>query len=444
MTPEASDPGGIWVGQVELADGLRAAPVPGGGTYPGGASRLLVRLHHQPLGFVTMPASEDPAAFAPAALRRAVEEGLGDRVAAHATADGLDVSGGLSPEGLGGWDRCGALAGDPAPTPISVAICTRDRSEELSGCLSSLGALRYRDFEVVVVDNAPSDDRTRRVVEMFAATDGRFRYCREPTAGLSRARNRAMEEALHDHVAFTDDDVFVDPEWLDGIARGFGRDPLVGCVTGLVPPARLDSIAQRYFDGRMSWSNSFAPRVYDLDARQGDNALYPFSPGIFGTGASLAVDRTMMQQIGGFDQALGAGSHSRGGEDLDAFVRTLYSKRAIAFEPSAIVWHVHRSGDRELQSQLYSYGLGFTAFLTKQLIDPETRRALLRRIPEGTRRLSRAWSKRDADAVRVNSSNSSSSNSSNLPRIVAELIGMSGGPFAYWRARRSTASPANQ
>ena len=159
-------------------------------------------------------------------------------------------------------------------------------------------------------------------MEEFAAADDRIRYVLEARTGLSRARNTGLANALYEWVAFTDDDVLVDPWWLRGVERGIRRGTEVGCVTGIVPPATLVEPSQRYFDRRFSWTASLAPRVYDLDKRQGDNPLYPYHLGI-GSGANFAVDRRFMQRIGGFDTALGAGSPTDGGEDLDMFLRIL-------------------------------------------------------------------------------------------------------------------------
>src|SRR5688572_22573693 len=93
---------------------------------------------------------------------------------------------------------------------ISVVVCTRDRPEELSRCLDSLAAMDYRPHEVLVVDNAPATDATRRLVE---GRGGVVRYALEPVPGLDHARNRAIACATGDVLAFTDDDVLVDPRW---------------------------------------------------------------------------------------------------------------------------------------------------------------------------------------------------------------------------------------
>jgi GT2 family glycosyltransferase len=231
-------------------------------------------------------------------------------------------------------------------------------------------------------------------------------------------------------VAFTDDDVLIDPWWLRGVERGILRGAEVGCVTGLVPPASLIEPAQRYFDERISWTSSLTPRVYDLDRRQGDDVLYPYGAGIFGAGANFAVDRRLVERIGGFDTALGAGTPTNSGEDLDMFLRVLLAGRAIAYESSAVIWHVHRSDSEALGRQMYNYGLGLTAYLAKHMLDSSTRWQMLRRVPRGAKRLIYLWSRaRTAQE--------------GLPRaaanggyIGAELRGMIVGPFAYWRSRR--------
>jgi GT2 family glycosyltransferase len=202
-------------------------------------------------------------------------------------------------------------------------------------------------------------------------------------------------------------------------------------VTGFVPPASLVEPAQRYFDERFSWTDSLVPRVYDLDKRQGDNALYPYLAGIFGTGANCAVDRRLVERIGGFDTALGAGTPTAGGEDLDMFLRVLLAGRAIDYEPSAVIWHVHRSGSEALVRQVYGYGLGLTAYLAKHILDPSTRWQVLKRLPISVWRLAHLLyrARRAQPSVPQSTANAGYRH--------AELRGMIAGPLAYWRSRRS-------
>ncbi|PWW21801.1 GT2 family glycosyltransferase [Geodermatophilus normandii] len=366
----------LWCAALELAgEPALDAPLPFAGQP---RARVLVRLHGEPLGYLTAPVPaggpDVPALAAEAADRFATE------IAAHLAAEGI-VAPATEP-GPGCPTR--PVAGDEL---VSVVVCTRDRPEILAACLDRLAGLRYPHVEVVVVDNAPSDERTRALVEGRAAQDARFRYVCEPRPGLSRARNRGLTEARGRWLAYTDDDVAVDPGWVDGLLRGSRRADDIGCVTGLVATAGISGAAEEYFDARAAaWSTRTAPAVLTPDG-DGSDPLHPYRPSLFGTGANLAFDRALLQRLSGFDEALGAGTRTRGGEDIDAFVRVLRAGSSIAYEPSALVWHHHRADLAGLRRQMYGYGSGLTAFATKCLLDPGTRRDVLRRVPAGLRRL---------------------------------------------------------
>ena len=116
-------------------------------------------------------------------------------------------------------------------------MCTRDRPLALRSCLESLQALDYplSRYEVIVVDNASREATTREL-----AFQAGFRCVREEKPGLDNARNCGAASATYDIVAYTDDDVRVDPGWLKGIARGFAYGDSV-CVTGLICPLELET-----------------------------------------------------------------------------------------------------------------------------------------------------------------------------------------------------------
>lgn len=410
-----------WMGEVELSLSLLASGVSRHPHPADARARLLVRLHHRPLGFVSIPLSGcEPDAEA---VWSAVRAQLAEPLRRHLDADGLIVPEDWPVDGIGSSDTCAQESPESPLQLVTVVVCTRDRPVILATCLELLKQLHYENVEVLVVDNAPSTQETRDCFVRLVGDDPRFRYVSEPVPGLSRARNRGLGEARAQYVAFTDDDVQVDPWWLDAIVTGFTRDPLAGCVTGLVPPAELDDPAQQFFDRRYSWASHLEPRVFDMTDRGDESPLYPYSAGIFGTGANFAVDRALFEGLGGFDEALGAGSPAGGGEDLDAFVRVLRAGRSLVYEPSAIVWHVHRAGGRALRRQLFYYGVGLTAFLTKQALDLRTAVGILARLPAGARRALRLWSPAEIGDP--------------APKILilAEVAGMCVGPFAYLRGR---------
>ncbi len=312
----------------------------------------------------------------------------------------------------------------PGP-PITVVLCTRDRAEYLENALTSLLQLDYADFEVLVIDNASRTDAAQDYVRSLA--DPRVRLALEPKPGLSRARNRALLEARHAIVAFTDDDVIVDSGWLHGLAAGFASAPNVGVVCGAVSSAELRSAAQLYFESRIAWADSRRSAIWDRRHPPADVPLFPFEVGRYGTGANFAIDRELAIRLGGFNEALGAGSPTGGGEDIDMFVRALFADVALVTVSDAIVWHRHRDDLDSLARQLSSYGHGMGAWITAVLLGTGTRREALRLIGRATRRIPTLGQAQHAPGP------AAMTTSASLRR--REVLGMAIGPLLYARAR---------
>jgi glycosyltransferase involved in cell wall biosynthesis len=245
------------------------------------------------------------------------------------------------------------LASEPS---ISVVVCTRDRPIALSRCLASLQAIRYSNFEVLVVDNASRANETK---ELVAKTS--FRYVREERPGLDWARNCGLFAARNDIVAYTDDDVQVDPDWLKGIAFGFNH-PQVACVTGLVCPLELETPAQTLFEEYGGMGKGFAPRIFQPAKMLPGELIASHSSGV---GANMAFRRDFLMKQNGFDVHLDVGTPSNGGGDLDVFHRTMANGGVIRYEPRALVWHQHRRSIPGLHKQIYNNGRAFGCYLMK-------------------------------------------------------------------------------
>jgi glycosyltransferase involved in cell wall biosynthesis len=364
----------IWVGVLDLDDSTTVAALSGAVRAEHGQARILIRMHGAPLGYVTVPVrpeqtlTERTAAAAQTVLAVPLREHARENDA------GLD-------SGDADWAALVACPRRFAPdhAGISVIICSRDRAAGLARCLGTVQRCSYQPLEILVVDNAPSSDETRQVVAALGCDDPRIRYTREPRPGLSRARNHGLALARFPIAAFTDDDTMVDPGWPAALAAGFAADPQTVCVTGLVASAALDTGSERYFDSRYAWGEAFEPKRFDLGAHRDASRLYPFSAGIFGTGANFAVRRGAVAAAGGFDPLLGAGSPGRGGDDLDIFVRLILAGGRLSYVPSALVWHRHRADTVALGEQIYSYGYGLGAYLAKHLLDRQLPPSLIAR-----------------------------------------------------------------
>lgn len=415
----------IFVGELEIAEPITGINLPvrqDAQSYKG--IRLLVRMRHLPIGYVHLR----PDTLYPAMICEEVWQQLSAAINTQRAGFGLAPVDELPVEGLQVPAAEGetTMIGEDSQLPLTtVVICTRDRPESVMVALRGLAALRYRPIEVVVVDNAPSSNATMNAVLAEFSNDPRFRYVREPRPGLSCARNRGIAEASGEIIAFTDDDVIIDPWWVNGIIRGFGAVPGVGCVTGLIATAEIENEAQLYFHLRAGWGMLCQRRIFDLADHRDNSALYPYSAGIFGAGANFAVSRRIFEEVGGFDEALGAGTPSGGGEDLNMFVRVILGGYRLVYEPSAIVSHVHRAGVAELSEQMFAYGTGCTAALTA--LAWENRRAR-RELP----------SKVGCGLLRMLNLSSRVRGNPTLPSglIRREVSGLMAGPWLYLQGRR--------
>lgn len=117
----------------------------------------------------------------------------------------------------------------------SIVICTLGGSQ-LEQCLDSLAKEQSTSSsELIVVDNRGTPE-TKEVVRSLAG-HLRFpvRYVIEPELGSSNARNCGIRAAEGDVILFTDDDVLVEPGWIDSLMAAFD-DPAVGGAGGRVLP----------------------------------------------------------------------------------------------------------------------------------------------------------------------------------------------------------------
>ncbi len=264
-------------------------------------------------------------------------------------------------------------ASGSAPT-IAVAICTRDRTDLLAECLASLLAQEPAPDEILVIDNAPSDHRTRDLVTGLGV-----RYEVEPCPGLDFARNRALRLARSDVVAFVDDDVVCDTHWLTSLRQVWHQHADAGAVTGQILPRELATDAQVAFERQGGFRGGNTQVRYAGDHLEG-NAIYPYSPGMFGAGANMSVRREVALRLGAFDEALDTGPPLPGGGDIDMMHRVVRGGFALVYEPRTVVFHRHRRDAEGLRRQYDSWGRSLMAYAVKTYRRDSGGRPKLRRL----------------------------------------------------------------
>ncbi len=430
----------VLIAEVEIGEPLPVLGAEGEG--PSGryeTALCLVRLHGAPLGSVR--AELPPEGLSAERLAAQVQAELGSEIEAHLRTDGLPGAGELGAGGIQMPGRAPCIVAleeflQRAPT-ISVVIPTRNRPAfAVEAMRAALGSHYPSDrFEVIVVDNGSGSD-DRFVLPDVEANDGvKVRLLREEAPGGSNARNAGLHAAEGEIVAFADDDVLVDRDWLASIARAFARDDRVGGVTGLTVPRELETPAQIWYEGFAKADPDFEGRVLDRRDPPPDRPLFPFTIGDFGSGENFAFRRELLIELGGFDPALGTATHTLGGEDVEAMLRVLLADRQVIYEPAAIVRHAHPREFGQFERRVWGYGVGLTACLSKILtLHPKLLPELVRKLPGGLVYALSPSSEKNKDKP--------GDYPARLTRL--ELRGIAYGPLAYARSRRALRKQAKR
>lgn len=201
----------------------------------------------------------------------------------------------------------GVLSMDSTPS-ISIIVSTRNRASPLSKMLHALSVLEMPSqdvAEIVVVDNASTDD-TRAVVSDFAR-NSRIAICYvyERRPGLSVARNRGIAAARGNLLLFIDDDCLPAPTWMKSVVRAIGSDlrQVLGGRVELHDPR----------DAPVTIKTSLTEET--LASHRGLNG--------FLHGCNMAIGRQVFDEIGRFDIRLGAGTSLDSAEDIDLVYRAV-------------------------------------------------------------------------------------------------------------------------
>ena len=226
---------------------------------------------------------------------------------------------------------------------ITVILCTFNRCQSLVRALDSVAASRFPEsveWEILVVDNN-SQDQTREVVGGYCRKHpGRFRYLFEPQSGKSFALNSGVRAARGDILAFMDDDVIVEPTWLQNLTAPLRSGQWAGVGGRILPqwtcsPPRWIPLKEKYGLGPLV--------LFDLGREAVSLAEPPY-------GTNMAFRRTIFERYKGFRDDLGPrpGSEIRG-EDTEFGRRLLQAGEQLWYEPSAVVYHPVPSSRLEQQ-----------------------------------------------------------------------------------------------
>jgi hypothetical protein len=246
---------------------------------------------------------------------------------------------------------------------VSLIVSTRNRATRLPEFFASLSRLEppADGWELILVDNGSTDGTAEAIREFAAAAPCAVRCVAAAMPGLSHARNAGLRHATGRIVAFTDDDCYPQPDYLRAIVDVFDRHQ-PGVLGGRV--VLFDATDARVGVKDVPEAFEIAPRTF-------------VRPGVM-HGANMAVRREVVDEIGGFDPLLGAGTPCMAGEDTDFIARAVWAGWTARYDPRPVVAHHHGrkpGAAEERQRQAYDRGRG--AYYAKWALDRHARRSYL-------------------------------------------------------------------
>jgi len=250
----------------------------------------------------------------------------------------------------------------PSPS-ITVIIPTRNRCELVRDLLTSLekmrGLTRIKP-NIIVGDNASTDSTWKMLETRKADFPTELMLLSVSSPGKSAVLNQAIRRSQGDVLAFLDDDVTVEPSWLEEIEAFFQRNPTHCVGQGRISTGPADSsdpeirrLLQRY---RTIPQLEFSSDIGDLHSLNG---------------ANIAIRRAVFDRAGYFDERLGPGA-SGTSEDVEIAQRIRRAGMKIAYMSRAIVYH---RVDRERLTEQYfkqtHWRQGASRFLMKKRTSAE-------------------------------------------------------------------------
>ena len=226
---------------------------------------------------------------------------------------------------------------------ISIVIPAKNAAKTIAKCLSSLKALDYPSYEIIIIDDG-STDATEEIVKSFSGVT----LLKSGGAGPSKARNIGIDKATGEYIAFTDSDCVVDKQWLSELLKGFTLAPV---PLPLAPVVAVGGDQQSPSD-----DSEFGRKVHGFLKLIGFTADYVKGDGkkIIATphnpSCNVMYRAGVLKSSGGFLEGLWPG------EDLELDYRLHKQGFTFLYNPGAVVFH-YRPGTMELfKKMMFNYG----------------------------------------------------------------------------------------
>jgi len=240
---------------------------------------------------------------------------------------------------------------------ISAVICTHNNANSLKTTINSQieQEVNEDEFEILVVDNA-STDNTRQIVLDFQREWSNLRYTYEEKLGISQARNKGIQDARGRYIAYIDDDVIANSNWISSFLL---------CLDRLTPTPDIigGKILLKYEVANIPGYVSSLVEVYFSKIDYGNNGFFVNKSKLthYFNSANLCINKKVFGKIGIFDTRLGSrGNIARSREETDIIEKAFKQNFVMYYEPAAGVTHFikkHRLKRRYIFHRFFTEGV---------------------------------------------------------------------------------------
>ncbi|MGH9172823.1 MAG: glycosyltransferase family 2 protein, partial [Vicinamibacterales bacterium] len=235
---------------------------------------------------------------------------------------------------------------------LTVVVCTRGRDDRLHHTLDALARQENADFDLIVVDQS---EQVNPALERRATAEPRLVVIDDSGCGLSRARNIGWRAARSEWVAFVDDDCRPDPDWALELRRAIAEHTEASFISGDVR-ADVEKPPEYLF--------VTLPRVAEERRIQG----WRTTPQAIGMGVCMAIKRTAIMELGGFDERLGPGvSPFPAADDTDFNYRFLRAEGVAYVTPKIRAVHEQWRSPRDTVTLYQGYSRSWAGFAMKHV-----------------------------------------------------------------------------
>jgi len=232
---------------------------------------------------------------------------------------------------------------------ISVIIVTRNRAKMLGNCLNSLLVQTRMPDEIVVVDNASSDN-TKKVILSFKKKLP-IKYFLEKQIGIPYARNKGLRHTTGSLILMLDDDCSADKFWVERMENAHKKYPKAWVIQG-----RTFSLPKK---GLYSVASEFSRLLYVRNYAKKNIPMKSFFNKYFIDEINLMMCQTINFSIKASylkKYKLFFDLDFYRGEDTDLGKQILQKSGIIMFYPSAMIGHYERSTLKKFLEQQWYIG----------------------------------------------------------------------------------------